>query len=42
MTAMAESSGNRFEPQLVDIFVSILPKILDLKKEWDSRHQEFV
>lgn len=37
MTTMQESSGNHFEPRLVEKFVSILPQILDIKATWNAR-----
>jgi len=32
-----ESSGSHFDPRLVDIFMSILPEILVIKKHWDAK-----
>lgn len=37
MQTIHESSGKHFEPQLVALFESILPEILRIKAEWDSR-----
>jgi len=31
-----EESGSHFDPQLVDLFMSILPEILVIKKHWDD------
>jgi cyclic di-GMP phosphodiesterase len=36
MTTIQESSGNHFEPRLVETFVSIFPQILEIKTKWDS------
>jgi len=30
------SSGNHFEPRLVDIFIDILPQIIEIKQQWDQ------
>jgi putative two-component system response regulator len=34
---LVESSGSHFEPRLIELFISILPKILKIKADWDSR-----
>ena len=36
MANLLEGSGKHFEPRLVEIFVSILPRILEVKAEWDA------
>jgi putative two-component system response regulator len=36
MENLLEGSGKHFEPRLVEIFVSILPRILEVKAEWDA------
>lgn len=37
IATIKESSGKHFEPRLVEVFISILPQILDLKASWASR-----
>lgn len=37
MATIQESNGSHFEPRLVAIFVSILPRIVEIKAAWDSR-----
>ncbi len=37
IAALEESKGSHFEPRLVELFVSILPQILEIKAEWDAR-----
>lgn len=37
METIQESSGKHFEPRLVDLFVSILPRILEIQAIWASR-----
>jgi len=37
MTTLRESSGGHFEPRLVDIFVSMLPQILEIKAMFESQ-----
>lgn len=37
MATIQEGSESHFEPRLVDIFVSILPQILDIKAKWDAQ-----
>jgi putative two-component system response regulator len=37
MATIRESSGNHFDPRIVDVFISILPKILEIKAAWASR-----
>jgi putative two-component system response regulator len=32
-----KSSGTDFDPRLVDIFIKILPQILEIKKAWDDK-----
>ena len=39
MTEIRKGSGNHFEPRLVELFESILPKILKIKAEWENREQ---
>jgi len=33
---MKQSSGQHFEPRLVEIFLGILPQILDLQRRWSG------
>lgn len=40
MATIQESSGNHFEPRLVDAFVSILPQILEIQTAWNARETE--
>jgi putative two-component system response regulator len=37
VAAMHAGAGSHFEPALVDTFVSILPRLLDIKATWDER-----
>jgi putative two-component system response regulator len=37
VATMQESSGSHFEPRLVDVFISILPQILDIQATWVNR-----
>lgn len=37
VAALRESSGSHFEPRLVERFESILPRILEIKSQWDTR-----
>ncbi|AFL73693.1 HD domain-containing phosphohydrolase [Thiocystis violascens] len=37
MTTLRESSGSHFDPRLLDRFVEILPRILEVKSQWDAR-----
>lgn len=37
VAALREGAGSHFEPAMVDTFLSILPRILDLKAIWDER-----
>ena len=37
LVTIREDSGSHFDPQLVDIFMSILPEILVIKKHWDAK-----
>lgn len=41
LATLQEGAGVHFEPRLVSVFVSILPRILDLKAEWDAREAQF-
>jgi len=34
------SSGTQFEPRLVELFEQILPRIIEIKKEWDKKEQQ--
>ncbi|HWZ48453.1 MAG TPA: HD domain-containing phosphohydrolase [Herbaspirillum sp.] len=36
MANLHAGSGKHFEPRLVEIFVSILPRILEIKAEWEA------
>jgi putative two-component system response regulator len=36
VATLVESSGSHFEPRLLDLFISILPRILAIKVEWDA------
>lgn len=40
METLHSSAGSHFEPRLVEHFTRILPQILDIRQEWDSRAQE--
>lgn len=40
METLHSSAGSHFEPRLVEHFTRILPQILDIRQEWDSRTQE--
>jgi putative two-component system response regulator len=40
LDALREGQGSHFEPRLVDAFLSILPRILELKAYWDARDSE--
>jgi putative two-component system response regulator len=35
METLHSSSGNHFEPRLVELFVGILPQILAIQAEWN-------
>lgn len=37
MAALEQARGKHFEPRLLDIFHTILPRILELKAYWDKR-----
>ena len=37
MTTIHESAGSHFDPRLVDVFTTILPRILSIKEAWDAR-----
>lgn len=39
MATIQDSTGNHFEPRLVEIFNAILPQILEIKAKWDA-HEE--
>lgn len=34
---MVEGAGRHFDPVLLARFLAILPRILDIKAEWDAR-----
>jgi len=34
---MIESRGTHFEPRLLDLFIDILPRLIELKDHWDNR-----
>lgn len=40
MATIQESAGSHFDPRLVDIFISILPRILTIQAIWNSRESE--
>ena len=40
MTTLRESAGSHFEPHLVQVFESILPRILAIKAVWDLKEHE--
>jgi putative two-component system response regulator len=40
IATMQESAGSHFEPRLVDVFVSILPRILDIQATWNAEEPE--
>lgn len=37
LATMQESSGNHFEPAMVQAFDAVLPRILEVKADWDSK-----
>lgn len=37
LATLHEGSGSHFEPRLVERFASILPRILEIKSDWDAR-----
>ncbi len=37
MANLREGSGKHFDPRMVDLFVLILPRILEIKAGWDAR-----
>ncbi len=37
MASLCEGSNKHFDPRMVDLFVSILPQILEIKEGWDAR-----
>jgi putative two-component system response regulator len=37
MATIVESTGSHFDPRIVEAFHSILPQILEIKKEWNAR-----
>ena len=39
MTTLRDSAGSHFEPRLVQVFESILPRILAIKAVWDSKER---
>ena len=39
MTTLQDSAGSHFEPRLVQVFESILPRILAIKAVWDSKER---
>lgn len=36
---LLESAGSHFDPRLTEIFLSIMPKILEIRARWDSMEQ---
>jgi putative two-component system response regulator len=36
MANLHAGSGKHFEPRLVEVFVSILPRILEIKTDWEA------
>ncbi|WP_339412788.1 MULTISPECIES: response regulator [unclassified Pseudomonas] len=40
LEALEKGSGNHFEPRLIEVFESILPKILQIKAEWESKERK--
>lgn len=42
MATLHTGNGNHFDPFLIETFASILPKIVEIKKEWDTREQGMV
>jgi putative two-component system response regulator len=36
LATMQKSSGSHFEPRLLDLFLGIMPEILDLKAHWEQ------
>lgn len=37
VATLVESSATHFEPRLIDVFIAILPRILAIKADWDSK-----
>ena len=37
LSTLQEMAGNHLDKRLVDLFIDILPQILDIKAEWDNR-----
>ena len=37
LATLEEGKGSHFDPKLVELFISILPQILEIKAEWDAR-----
>ena len=40
MATNRESTGSHFDPRIVEVFNSILPQILQIKKDWNARESE--
>ena len=40
MATIRESTGSHFDPRIVEVFNSILPQILQIKKDWNARESE--
>ena len=40
VATLRESSGNHFEPRMVDSFIGILPQILEIQAMWNGREAE--
>jgi len=40
IATIQESAGSHFDPKLVDIFTSILPRMIDIQSVWDNRESE--
>jgi len=39
LATLKEGSGIHFDPAMLDAFLGILPTILDIQTQWDSRAQ---
>ncbi len=42
MMTIKDGSGSQFDPRLVDVFVSILPEILEIKNKMDARELSMI
>ena len=40
MQALHEGTGSHFDPEMVPVFASILPQVLQVKQRWDQREAD--